>query len=270
MKETNSSKKRKADEVEESTQKKSKVEDDGIKTLWVGQLSWNVDNDWLKSEFERYGTVTDARVQYDRDSGRSRGFGYVDFETSAQAAKAAEEAQGQEVDGRGLRVDLQAPRAPKERIEGRAKRFNDELSEPTNTLFLGGIAWALTENDIWNAFGEYGEVAGVRLPKDPESGRSKGFGYVEFDTVENAGKALEALNGQPLGGRPIRVDFAGKRDNAGGGGGGGRGGRGGARGGRGGGRGGFGGRTSDSGWGGRAARTGAITEPAGKKMTFDD
>ena len=229
-------------------------------------MSWNVDNDWLKSEFEEYGTVTDARVQYDRDSGRSRGFGYVDFATSSEARKAAQEAAGKEVDGRALRVDLQPPRAPKERMETRAKRFNDELSEPTNTLFLGGIAWALTENDIWNTFSEYGEVAGVRLPKDPESGRPKGFGYVEFDSVESASKALEALNGQYLGGRPIRIDFAGKRDNAGGAS---RGGHGGSAG-RGGGRGGFAGRPRDNGWGSRAARTGAIAEPTGKKMTFDD
>ena len=284
MKEAESqpSKKRKADEEADSSAKKSKVaeaEDSGIKTLWIGQLSWNVDNDWLRSEFEQYGTVTDARVQVDRDSGRSRGFGYVDFATSAEALRASKEAAGKEVDGRALRVDLQAPRAPKERAESRAKHFNDELSAPSNTLFLGGIAWSLTEDDIWNAFAEYGEVTAVRLPKEIETNRPKGFGYVEFDSQDNATKALEALNGQDLGGRPIRIDYAGARANSnsprsGSPSFGGRGGRGGMRGGRGGGR---GGATRDNGWGSRggrtasgSARTGAIAPAAGKKMTFDD
>ena len=245
--------------------------DEGIKTLWVGQLSWNVDNEWLKSEFEQFGTVVDARVQYDRDSGRSRGFGYVDFESAADAKKASQQAAGMEVDGRALRVDLQAPRTPRDRADTRAKRFNDELSDPTNTLFLGGLAWSLTEDDIWNAFSEYGEVAGVRLPKDPESGKVKGFGYVEFDSEENATKALQALNGQQLGGRPVRIDYAGKRDNTGGSPRGGRGGGMAGRGGRG------GGRPRDSGWGGRggraasgSARSGAIAQASGTKMTFDD
>ena len=253
---------------EQKTTKKSKVdqsEDTGIKTLWVGQLSWNVDNDWLKSEFEQYGTVLDARVQCDRDSGRSRGFGYVDFASSAEALRASKEAHGKELDGRALRVDLQPPRGPQERVESRAKHFKDELSAPSNTLFIGGLAWALTEDDVWNAFAEFGEVAGVRLPKEIESGRPKGFGYVEFTSEENAAKALEAMNGQALGGRPIRIDFAGKRDNS--------------NSSRGAPRVGNTGRPRDSGWGGRAggarsasgsARSGAIAPSTGKKMTFDD
>ena len=161
---------------------------------------------------------------------------------------------------------MQAPRAPKERADSRAKQFNDERSAPSNTLFLGGLAWSLTEDDIWNTFAEYGEVSAVRLPKEIDSGRPKGFGYVEFASQENAAQALEALHGQELGGRPIRIDFAGKRDNTnsprGGASNRGRGGsRGGARGGR------------DNGWGSRAsgsARSGAIAKSAGKKMTFDD
>lgn len=71
------SKKRKAD-TEDKPAKKAKSaeveeEEEESKTVWVGQLSWNVDDAWLKTEFEEYGEVVSARVVMDRDSGRSRG-----------------------------------------------------------------------------------------------------------------------------------------------------------------------------------------------------
>lgn len=69
-------KKRKAEETTTPAVKKAKTNDDvaGAKTnLFVGQLSWNVDNDWLTREFEPYGQLESARVMMDRDSGRSRG-----------------------------------------------------------------------------------------------------------------------------------------------------------------------------------------------------
>ncbi|PWN53208.1 RNA-binding domain-containing protein [Violaceomyces palustris] len=263
------SKKRKADE-QEAPAKKAKVEssvEGETNQIWVGQLSWNVDNEWLKSIFDEYGEVTSARVQTDRESGKSRGFGFVEFSTPAAAKKAFEEAQGKEVDGRNIKVDLSTPKPPRDQADSRAKKFNDERSAPSKTLFVGNLSFSLTEDDIWNTFAEYGEVSSVRLPKDPESGLAKGFGYVEYASQEHATKAIDALSGKDLGGRPVRLDFAGARPENGGGGGrggarggrgGGRGGqRGGAGGGRGGGRGGsFRGMPAGSGWG--AAFVGSV------------
>ena len=77
---------------------------------------------------------------------------------------------------------------------------------------------------IWEAFSEYGSVKSVRLPTDRESGRPKGFGYVEFTDIETAKKAFEGAKGMDVDGRAIRLDFSQPRDGAsGGGGGGGRG-----------------------------------------------
>ncbi|GAA5824426.1 hypothetical protein JCM5353_005033 [Sporobolomyces roseus] len=82
------------------------------RTVFVGQLSWNVDNDWLESEFSECGTVVSARVVLDRETGRSRGFGYVEFATSEEATKALE-SNGKDVDGRNIKVDLSLPRPPR-------------------------------------------------------------------------------------------------------------------------------------------------------------
>jgi len=100
-------------------------------------------------------------------------------------------------------------------------------------------------------FGEYGNIVSIRIPTEKESGRKKGFGYVEFDAVDAATKALE-LSGTEVDGRNIRLDYAPERNNQGG--------KGGNRGGRGGNR--FGGKP--------AAPKSAAPKPQGQKITFDD
>src|SRR6187401_362996 len=103
-------------------------------------------------------------------------------------------------------------------------------------MFVGNLSFQTTESDIRAAFEQYGEVESVSIITDRDTGRSKGFGFVEM-SEENAGKAISALSGTELNGRALTVNEARpmvKRDFGGGGGGGGRGGRGGGGGGRGG------------------------------------
>ena len=73
-------------------------------TLFVGRLSWNIDDAWLKREFEHIGGVIGARVIMERATGKSRGYGYVDFESKSAAEKALEEMQGKEIDGRPINL----------------------------------------------------------------------------------------------------------------------------------------------------------------------
>ena len=73
--------------------------------LFVGGLSWNTDDHGLRAAFEVHGEVSDAKVIQDRDSGRSRGFGFVTFATDEQAQAAKEAMNGTELDGRTLNVD---------------------------------------------------------------------------------------------------------------------------------------------------------------------
>lgn len=74
--------------------------------LFVGSLSWNTDDHGLQAAFERFGQVTDAKVISDRDTGRSRGFGFVTFADAQSAQKAMQEMNGAELDGRTLNVDI--------------------------------------------------------------------------------------------------------------------------------------------------------------------
>ena len=74
--------------------------------LFVGGLSWNTDDNLLRSTFENHGTVTEAKVISDRDTGRSRGFGFVTFTDAESATEAIAQRDGTDLDGRTIRVNL--------------------------------------------------------------------------------------------------------------------------------------------------------------------
>lgn len=213
-----SSKKRKADESSETASQDSSEEVPEAKkaktteepaTLFVGRLSWNIDDEWLRREFEPLGGVIAARVMMERSTGKSRGYGYVDFESKSAAEKALNEYQGKEIDGRPVNLDLSTskPRPSNPRVE-RAKQFGDVPSAPSDTLFIGNLSFNATRDGLFSAFGEYGQVISCRIPTHPDTEQPKGFGYVQFSSVDEAKAALEALNGEYIEGRACRLDYS--------------------------------------------------------------
>lgn len=84
-----------------------------MKKLFVGSLSWGTDDSGLKTAFEQYGEVTEAKVITDRDTGRSRGFGFVTFVHDQDADEALDQMNGAELDGRRLNVDVAKERRPR-------------------------------------------------------------------------------------------------------------------------------------------------------------
>lgn len=73
--------------------------------LFVGGLSWNTNDDGLRQAFERFGNIDEAKVILDRDTGRSRGFGFVTFADQEAARAAMSEMNGQQLDGRSIKVN---------------------------------------------------------------------------------------------------------------------------------------------------------------------
>ncbi|MDH5306957.1 MAG: RNA-binding protein [Myxococcales bacterium] len=100
-------------------------------------------------------------------------------------------------------------------------------------LYVGNLSFTTTEEQLRDLFEQHGRTQSVNVISDRETGRSRGFGFVEFEDAESARAAQEALDGKEFDGRPLRVNEAQeRRPGGGGGGGGGRGGGGGGYGGR--------------------------------------
>ena len=115
-------------------------------------------------------------------------------------------------------------------------------------LYVGGLPYSTTEDELRDAFAGAGSVTSATIIMDRMSGRSKGFGFVEMSSDEEAQKAIDMMNGKDFGGRTLTVNEARpmeERPRGGGGGGGGY------RGGNGGGGGGYGGGNRGGGGGGR-------------------
>ena len=113
-------------------------------------------------------------------------------------------------------------------------------------LYVGNLSFRVTGDDLFEHFSQAGTVESANVVQDRETGRSRGFGFVEMASEEEASNAIAEFNGQEYDGRNLVVNEARPRENGGGGGnrggrGGGRGGYGGGGGNRGGGRGGYGG-----------------------------
>ncbi len=79
-------------------------------------------------------------------------------------------------------------------------------------LFVGSLPWSVDDQKLQEAFEEHGEVVSAKVIKDRETGRSRGFGFVEMASEESADSAINALNNAQLGGRNIVVNVAKPRD----------------------------------------------------------
>jgi RNA recognition motif-containing protein len=127
-----------------------------------------------------------------------------------------------------------------------------------NKLYVGNLAYSIRDEDLQQSFSQFGTVTSAKVMMDRDTGRSKGFGFVEMGSDAEAQSAINGMNGQPIAGRAVVVNEARPREERPGGfrGGFGGGGGGGGYGGGGGGYGGGGGRSGGGGYGGGGGRSG--------------
>lgn len=90
-----------------------------------------------------------------------------------------------------------------------------------NKLYVGNLAFSVTSESLQDSFSGFGEVQSAKVMTDRETGRSKGFGFVEMGTDAQAQAAIDALNGKTMEGRALTVNVARPREERSGGGGGG-------------------------------------------------
>ena len=80
-------------------------------------------------------------------------------------------------------------------------------------IYVGNLPWSISEQELSDAFGAYGNVEKASIISDRDSGRSKGFGFVTMNDADEANKAIEAMNGTEMGGRNLKVNEARPRED---------------------------------------------------------
>lgn len=201
------------------------------------------------------------------DNGRSSGTAIVSFGSRAALDSAlAKDGQTLPDSERWLKI---TEGKPARKSVGSAPASSSK-PDGCDTVFVGNLPWDVDENQMYELFGQCGEVAKVRFATSPEDGSFKGFAHVQFSSGDSVDAAVQ-LYGTELNGRAIRVDYAPPRNRDSLGGGRGEGGRG--RGGRGDGGRGDGGRGRGRGrgtpTGNRNKGTIGTSTPQGKKISFD-
>ncbi|KAL8855998.1 MAG: hypothetical protein Q9178_007368 [Gyalolechia marmorata] len=174
------------------------------KSVYVGNLFFDVKEDDLRKKFEQCGTIEGVKLIMD-NRGLSKGFGYVNF-TSQEAADAAIETfNEQPFEGRRLTVQYAAPRAP---LVGRHVRNVSGTMAPTRTLFIGNMSFEMSDRELNDLFREIRNVVDVRVAIDRRTGQPRGFAHADFTDLDSAKEAMLTLSGKEVCGRALRVDYS--------------------------------------------------------------
>jgi len=205
--------------MERTFNKKQKTANGGadsdVKTIHIAGLSWSATEDAVREHFSECGEITNVRLPL-RDDGKLKGFGFVDFAT-ADAAQKALELDSTSLLDRSIKITLSTGGGGDSQKKAFEPRAPTQKPDGCTTVWVGNLAWGATEDDLYAAFEDCGEITSVRLATDRDTGKPRGFGHVEFAETESSDKAV-AKAGTLVGGREIRVDFAGGKEGGGGGG----------------------------------------------------
>ncbi|EKU20233.1 splicing factor 3B subunit 4, partial [Nannochloropsis gaditana CCMP526] len=171
-------------------------------TVYCGGLDEKVTEDLLWELMQNVGPVVHVHMPRDKVTGMHQCFGFVEFRSEEDADYAVKIMNMVRMYGKPLRVN-------------KASQDRKTVDVGAN-LFIGNLAAEVDEKDLYDTFSAFGGI--TQPPKvmfDPDTGHTKGFGFVSFDSFEAADYAIECMNGAYLGGRPICVQYAYKKDSKG-------------------------------------------------------
>ena len=129
-------------------------------------------------------------------------FGYIVFKDTASATKAIEMFNERNFEGRRLSVQFADKNSREKPLHHNA------TNTPSKTLFIGNLAFDMTDRDLNNLFSNIKDVVDVRVAIDRRTGQPRGFAHADFVTVESAEVAYQILNGKDVCGRNLRIDYS--------------------------------------------------------------
>ena len=174
----------------------------GINKLYVGNLDYNVTKEELNELFSVYGKVNSISVAT-KDDGRSMGFAFIEFESAEDAERAIAALNKSEFVGRSIDVSV-----ARERVAKPTRTFESKYIPGTKKLYIGNLPYSASEGDLTDIFSTAGAVKSSKIITDQDTGKSKGFGFVEMETEKGAEDAIKAFNDKDVGGRLMNVNSA--------------------------------------------------------------
>lgn len=156
------------------------LEPEQFRKVFIGGLSYKTDDEKFKEYFSKYGELVDYVVMKDKESGKSRGFGFVTYANSAQVDELMHN-RPHIIDGRQIEPKRATPREDSGR---------QEVQATVKKLYVGGVKDAINEEELKNYFGCYGNITDCIIMKDKEKNTSRGFGFITFDDYDPVDKII--------------------------------------------------------------------------------
>ncbi|PAA46230.1 hypothetical protein BOX15_Mlig009946g3 [Macrostomum lignano] len=172
----------------------------GQGNIFIKNLDKQIDNKAMFDTFSAFGNILSCKIAND-ETGNSRGYGFVHFETQEAADQAIEKVNGMLLAGKKVFVGPFVPRK---------ERHSNSSDKKFTNVFVKNFGDELTEESFHTMFSEFGEITSSRVMLD-ETGKGKGFGFVCFKEPESAEAAVSALNGKEINGKTLYVGRAQKK-----------------------------------------------------------
>nr|XP_043634492.1 33 kDa ribonucleoprotein, chloroplastic [Erigeron canadensis] len=185
--------------------------------LYIGNLPYAITASELSQVFGEAGIVNSVEIVYDRVTDRSRGFAFITMASVQEAKEAIRMFNGSQIGGRTVKVNFpEVPRGGEREVMGpKIRSSNREFIESPYKIYAGNLSWIITSERLKDAFADQPGLLSAKVIYEKHSGRSRGFGFVTFNSSEAAESALDAMNEVEVEGRPLRLNLAaGKTDTS--------------------------------------------------------
>uniref|UniRef100_A0A672KFZ3 Embryonic polyadenylate-binding protein-like n=1 Tax=Sinocyclocheilus grahami TaxID=75366 RepID=A0A672KFZ3_SINGR len=180
--------------------------------VYIKNFGEDIDREKLKSIFSEFGKTLSVCVMTD-ERGRSRGFGFVNFENHGDARRAVTEMNGKELNGRVLYVGRAQKRLER---QGELKRKFEQIKQERIqryqgvNLYVKNLDDSIDDEKLRKEFAPYGTITSAKVMTD--GGHSRGFGFVCFSSPEEATKAVTEMNGRIVSTKPLYVALAQRKE----------------------------------------------------------
>ena len=175
----------------------------GQGNVFIKNLDTAIDNKALHDTFASFGNILSCKVAQD-EFGNSKGYGFVHYETADGASNAIKSVNGMLLNEKKVFVGHHIPR------KDRDSKF-DEMKANFTNIYVKNIEPEVTDAEFRTLFENYGDVTSASIARDPETGKSRGFGFVNYVNHENAATAVDELNNKDFKGQVLYVGRAQKK-----------------------------------------------------------
>ncbi|URE19301.1 CBS domain [Musa troglodytarum] len=182
--------------------------------VFVKNLSESMTEDTLQEVFGEFGKITSCIVMREGD-GKSKCFGFVNFENPDDAARAVQELDGKKFDDKEWYVGKAQKKSEREQeLKERFEQSKQEATEKSQgvNLYLKNLDDSIGDDNLRELFSGFGAIASCKIMRD-KNGASKGSGFVAFQSPEDASRALLEMNGKMIGNKPLYVALAQRKED---------------------------------------------------------